>query len=226
MPADANWKMMASVSMLGGIGFTVSLFIANLSFGAAEQADILNHAKLGIVVGSLFCSFERMVRRVSFSSSSFRKLEIASRIATIYLPGFGVSDHACGSRRHWRHHRYRHMLFRAYRIYAFGLCACPSRGAGVPSTIVTGLMSRRNIPAFAKAKSGIIRFGAYRIYAFGLCACPSRGAGVGAGHAYPKQGVLSYDRCRYLVPFPEFGCASDHSRGRCGILHGVPLPIK
>ncbi len=53
MPADANWKMMASVSMLGGIGFTVSLFIANLSFGAAEQADILNHAKLGIVVGSL-----------------------------------------------------------------------------------------------------------------------------------------------------------------------------
>ena len=53
MPADANWKMMASVSMLGGIGFTVSLFIANLSFGAAEQADILTHAKLGIVVGSL-----------------------------------------------------------------------------------------------------------------------------------------------------------------------------
>jgi len=53
MPDKANWKMMAAVSMLGGIGFTVSLFIANLSFSSPESADILNHAKLGIVVGSL-----------------------------------------------------------------------------------------------------------------------------------------------------------------------------
>lgn len=53
MPAHANWHQMASVSMLGGIGFTVSLFIATLSFGGPEQADLLNHAKLGIVVGSI-----------------------------------------------------------------------------------------------------------------------------------------------------------------------------
>ena len=55
MPAHANWKMMASVAMLGGIGFTVSLFIATLSFNAADpvQLAILDHAKLGIVAGSL-----------------------------------------------------------------------------------------------------------------------------------------------------------------------------
>lgn len=55
MPLRANWKMMASVAMLGGIGFTVSLFIANLSFAGmgVHGADLLNHAKLGIVVGSL-----------------------------------------------------------------------------------------------------------------------------------------------------------------------------
>ena len=54
MPAAANWKMMASVAILGGIGFTVSLFIANLSFGGdASMADLLAHSKLGIVVGSL-----------------------------------------------------------------------------------------------------------------------------------------------------------------------------
>ena len=54
MPAGSNWHQMASVAMLGGIGFTVSLFIANLSFGNdPAQADLLNHAKLGIVVGSL-----------------------------------------------------------------------------------------------------------------------------------------------------------------------------
>lgn len=54
MPAHANWHEMASVAMLGGIGFTVSLFIATLSFGGSPaQLDLLNHAKLGIVVGSI-----------------------------------------------------------------------------------------------------------------------------------------------------------------------------
>lgn len=55
MPAHSNWSMMASVAMLGGIGFTVSLFIATLSFGggSAHMTDLLNHAKLGIVIGSL-----------------------------------------------------------------------------------------------------------------------------------------------------------------------------
>lgn len=55
MPAHSDWNMMASIAMLGGIGFTVSIFIATLSFNAAipAQADLLSHAKLGIVVGSL-----------------------------------------------------------------------------------------------------------------------------------------------------------------------------
>lgn len=55
MPHRADWKMMASVAMLGGIGFTVSLFIANLSFSGMGELgmDLLNHAKLGIVVGSV-----------------------------------------------------------------------------------------------------------------------------------------------------------------------------
>ena len=55
MPAHSNWHMMSSIAMLGGIGFTVSLFIATLTFNpaVAAQADLLNHAKLGIVAGSL-----------------------------------------------------------------------------------------------------------------------------------------------------------------------------
>lgn len=55
MPAHSDWHMMASVAMLGGIGFTVSIFIATLTFDAAVpvQLDLLNHAKLGIVVGSV-----------------------------------------------------------------------------------------------------------------------------------------------------------------------------
>lgn len=59
MPLHTNWAMMASVAMLGGIGFTVSLFIATLSFGGNTPAeiDLLNHAKLGIVIGSLLSGF-------------------------------------------------------------------------------------------------------------------------------------------------------------------------
>ena len=55
MPAHANWHMMSSVAMLGGIGFTVSLFIATLTFDASNpvQLALLDQAKLGIVVGSL-----------------------------------------------------------------------------------------------------------------------------------------------------------------------------
>lgn len=55
MPEGTNWKMMSSIAILGGIGFTVSLFIANMSFSSMGEhgADLLNHAKLGIVVGSV-----------------------------------------------------------------------------------------------------------------------------------------------------------------------------
>ncbi len=54
MPAHSNWKMIASIALLGGIGFTVSLFIATLSFGDnPAMTNTLAHAKLGIVAGSL-----------------------------------------------------------------------------------------------------------------------------------------------------------------------------
>lgn len=54
MPENSNWKMIAAISMLGGIGFTVSLFIANLSFGDMGEpgVELLKNAKIGIVIGS------------------------------------------------------------------------------------------------------------------------------------------------------------------------------
>ena len=55
MPQYSNWKMLMSVALLGGIGFTVSMFIANLSFGTigVDSMQLLNQSKLGIIVGSI-----------------------------------------------------------------------------------------------------------------------------------------------------------------------------
>lgn len=59
LPEGCNWKQIASVALLGGIGFTVSLFIANLSFDTGDPilSPLLDNAKLGILVGSLIAGF-------------------------------------------------------------------------------------------------------------------------------------------------------------------------
>lgn len=56
MPDHMDTKSLFGVSMLGGIGFTVSLFIANLSYAGLPGigGTLLNEAKLGIITGSVF----------------------------------------------------------------------------------------------------------------------------------------------------------------------------
>ena len=51
LPDNSNWPSFASVCMLCGIGFTVSMFIASLSYGDGDP--MLNQAKLGIILGSV-----------------------------------------------------------------------------------------------------------------------------------------------------------------------------
>lgn len=53
LPEGMNSKNLFSISILGGVGFTVSLFVANLSFGANGHMELLTQAKLGIFVGTL-----------------------------------------------------------------------------------------------------------------------------------------------------------------------------
>ncbi|MBQ8336671.1 MAG: Na+/H+ antiporter NhaA [Bacteroidaceae bacterium] len=54
LPEGCDWKAFASVCMLCGIGLTVSIFIADLSYASlAEGAQYLNQAKLGILCGSI-----------------------------------------------------------------------------------------------------------------------------------------------------------------------------
>ena len=52
LPAHTTWKAFASVCVVCGIGFTVSMFIADLSYAGlgAEGASLLAQAKLGVLV--------------------------------------------------------------------------------------------------------------------------------------------------------------------------------
>lgn len=51
LPSDIHWKHVIGAGFLGGIGFTMSIFIANLAF--ADQIQIVNASKIAILVGSL-----------------------------------------------------------------------------------------------------------------------------------------------------------------------------
>ena len=50
MPDSVNWQQVFGVALLGGIGFTVALFITGLAF---VDSKLIEDAKIGILAGSL-----------------------------------------------------------------------------------------------------------------------------------------------------------------------------
>lgn len=53
LPPQASWKSMMLVGILGGIGFTMSIFVANLAF---SDASLLSAAKLGVLLASVIAA--------------------------------------------------------------------------------------------------------------------------------------------------------------------------
>ncbi len=51
LPIDLNWRQVLGAGLLGGIGFTMSIFIANLAF--VGIADVINASKMAILLASL-----------------------------------------------------------------------------------------------------------------------------------------------------------------------------
>jgi len=50
LPNGLTWRNILGAGMLGGIGFTMSIFITLLAF---DQAEIVNHSKMAILIASL-----------------------------------------------------------------------------------------------------------------------------------------------------------------------------
>ena len=51
LPKDVNFKQIIGTGLLAGVGFTMSIFVANLAF--KESPGLLDSAKMGILAGSL-----------------------------------------------------------------------------------------------------------------------------------------------------------------------------
>ena len=51
MPNNSNWISIYGVSILTGIGFTMSLFVGNLAF--VENTQYIDGVKIGVLSGAL-----------------------------------------------------------------------------------------------------------------------------------------------------------------------------
>lgn len=63
LPESTGWRHMTGVAMLGGIGFTMSIFISNLAF---DEFRIIEESKLAVLTGSFIaCLFGLFVFKTS-----------------------------------------------------------------------------------------------------------------------------------------------------------------
>jgi len=68
LPAGVNYGQIVGISLLAGVGFTMSIFVANLAFFG--NAHLLDSAKVGIIAGSLLAGISGyLVLRFSTSKS-------------------------------------------------------------------------------------------------------------------------------------------------------------
>lgn len=54
LPTDLKWKNIIGAGLLGGIGFTMSIFITLLAF---DNAELVNNSKIAILIASLIAGF-------------------------------------------------------------------------------------------------------------------------------------------------------------------------
>ncbi len=74
---DLSWWDVLGLSMLGGVGFTVSLLIAELAFGLGSEAD--ERAKVGVLVGSVLAAMAATVV-LRARNRVYRRIDEAERL--------------------------------------------------------------------------------------------------------------------------------------------------
>ncbi|MGD8371296.1 MAG: Na+/H+ antiporter NhaA [Syntrophobacterales bacterium] len=78
LPKGVRWSHILGAGMLGGIGFTMSLFVSGLSF---TSPLLLNYSKLGILLGSIFSAVAGLLC-LSWACALHKKREEATAVQT------------------------------------------------------------------------------------------------------------------------------------------------
>lgn len=66
LPPDVDWTLMTLLGCLGGIGFTMAIFIANLAF---PNETLLEAAKLAVLLASVTAGFCGLVLGLRFAQT-------------------------------------------------------------------------------------------------------------------------------------------------------------
>ena len=74
---ELSWWDILGLSMLGGVGFTVSLLIGELAFGAGSEAD--EHVKVGVLLGSLVSALAAAVV-LRTRNRVYRRIEVVETL--------------------------------------------------------------------------------------------------------------------------------------------------
>ena len=78
LPKGVRWSHILGAGMLGGIGFTMSLFVSGLSL---TSPVLLNYSKLGILLGSILSAVAGLLF-LSWACAVHKKREEATAVQT------------------------------------------------------------------------------------------------------------------------------------------------
>jgi hypothetical protein len=85
MPTGARWPHVFGIAMMGGIGFTMSLFVTGLAF--KDHPDLATASKIGILSGSLVSALGGMLLLRMTGSAGERPQEDIS-VSRVDVPRF------------------------------------------------------------------------------------------------------------------------------------------
>lgn len=77
LPIDLKWKNILGAGILGGIGFTMSIFITLLAF---ENSEIINNSKIAILIASTIAGFVGFIFLKYTLKPNHQKIKITSKL--------------------------------------------------------------------------------------------------------------------------------------------------
>ena len=93
LPENVNWFHMLGASILGGVGFTMAIFVANLAF---PDEGLVATAKLGILAASLLAGVLGFVLLLLQATEEMLSQHARKPLITMSMGDLGMVTRICG----------------------------------------------------------------------------------------------------------------------------------